>query len=198
MMTMQPKTFHALAPFGNLSPRTIEAHGKLYAGYVQAYNTLSKKYAFSQRIVGPFGHADGQNVKIDMVTTLASIKNHELYFDTFTPNPQPMPESFAAAVKNDFDSTANYLRDLRDTCAASDGWAWTILDRDQSRLINVATNPQNPFPLWNTTALLAIDLFRHAYLYDYGNEKLAYVDACLKHIDWQKCASRLAQATAPA
>jgi superoxide dismutase, Fe-Mn family len=198
-MTMQPKTFPAFRPFASLSPRTCEAHYKLYTGYVQAYNTLCRKYASNQRIAGPFGHADGQSVKIDMLGALASIKNHELYFDTFAAEPaQPIPETLAQAITADFGDASSYLRDLRDTCARSTGWAWTVLDRDQSRLLNIASGPQNPFPIWNTTPLLAIDLFGHAYLYDYGNDKLAYIDACIQHIDWAKCAGRLTQITVPA
>ena len=42
--------------------------------------------------------------------------------------------------------------------------------------------------------MLAIDLAGHAYFYDFGNNKVAYVEAAMKAIDWSRVGRRLAAA----
>ena len=49
---------------------------------------------------------------------------------------------------------------------------------------------QQALPVWNALPLLAVDMYGHAYLYDYGNNRPAYADAVLRNLNWGKIAAR--------
>jgi len=49
-------------------------------------------------------------------------------------------------------------------------------------------------PVWNAIPILAIDLYGHSYLYDFGTNKAAYVEAVIKNLNWQRIAERFAEA----
>ena len=49
-------------------------------------------------------------------------------------------------------------------------------------------------PVWNTIPILAIDLYGHAYFYDFGNNKTAYIEAVMKSLNWTRIGQRLAAA----
>ena len=68
----------------------------------------------------------------------------------------------------------------------------TAYDLDHDFLFNYEASGHNGIPVWNTVPLLAIDLFGHAYFYDYGENRLAYVEAIMQSIDWEKIAARYA------
>ena len=177
----------------------MEAHIRLYEGYVQKYNQLSGKLWEIQSREPPRGVlTDGENLKTDMTFALSAVKNHELFFDILTPPPdQDQPSGVLAddLVKT-FQSVPRYLMDLKQSALAAKGWAWTAYDLDNDFLVNYGAGALDAMPVWNTVPLLAIDLYGHAYFYDYGNNKQAYVEAVMKAINWGKVAGRLAQAKA--
>ena len=64
------------------------------------------------------------------------------------------------------------------------GWAWTAYDWDEGRLFNYIGDAQNTFPVWNATPLVALDVYEHAYFLDYQTDRAAYIEAFLRNLDW--------------
>ena len=64
------------------------------------------------------------------------------------------------------------------------GWAWTAYDWDEGRLFNYVGDAQNTFPVWNATPLVALDVYEHAYFLDYQTDRAAYIDAFFLNLDW--------------
>ncbi len=67
---------------------------------------------------------------------------------------------------------------------AGAGWAWTAYDWDEGRLFNYVGDAQNTFPIWNATALVALDVYEHAYFLDYRTDRASYIDAFFDNLDW--------------
>jgi Fe-Mn family superoxide dismutase len=67
---------------------------------------------------------------------------------------------------------------------AGRGWAWTAYDWDEGRLFNYVGDAQNTFPIWNATALVALDVYEHAYFLDYRTDRGSYIDAFFDNLDW--------------
>jgi len=71
--------------------------------------------------------------------------------------------------------------------AAMRGIGWVILyyDKQADRLFNVWINEHDVGHFSGCAPLLAIDVFEHAYLIDYGTKRADYIDAFMKVIDWK-------------
>ena len=176
----------------------MESHLKLYEGYVDKFNELMEKLRQIQAR-GPGSSAtDAAGIKGDIAFALGAIKNHELFFDGLAPATAPgtaQPQGdLAAMIVKSFHSIPQYLVDLRMTAQHGRGWAWTAYDLDHDRLFNYEAGSANGLPVWNSTPILAIDLYGHAYFYDFGTNRLAYIDALMNYLDWEKAATRLAAA----
>jgi Fe-Mn family superoxide dismutase len=49
---------------------------------------------------------------------------------------------------------------------------------------------QNTFPVWNATAIVALDVYEHAYWMDFGANRAQYIDEWFNHLDWKAIAVR--------
>jgi Fe-Mn family superoxide dismutase len=190
MTPIEPLNFEHLAGVEALSPRSIRQHLLLYQGYVHKYNELIGKLRGPAAYNRAVREADGESLKGDIAFALASIKNHELLFDTLGPGPDEPSGPLAEAIVKCFHGIASYLLDLRQTAIASRGWAWTAYDLDHHDLFNYPGGARGGMPVWNAVPILAIDLAGHAYFYDFGINKTAYVDAAIRAISWPRVARR--------
>jgi Fe-Mn family superoxide dismutase len=190
------RTFPHFDTCDAVSKATRASHLALYHGYVKKYAELRERLtALQQR--GPQAIADIGSLKGDITYALGAIKNHELYFDSFGPESDAEPQGpLVELLVKSFHSLPQYLVDLRSTAQQGRGWVWTAYDRDDGHLFNYESGASNGLPVWNAVPLLAIDLYGHAYFYDYGNNKGAYIEAIMRCIDWPRMAARLQRARA--
>ena len=173
-----------LLQLSGISRATVEAHHRLYQGYVAKRN----------EILGLLGGVDldGANqvssdvraLKVDLTFAIGGIKNHEVYFAHLGGEGGDPDGEFQALVERDFGSVDHWRADLRATAMAARGWAWTAYDRDEARLFNYIGDAQNTFPVWNATPLVALDVYEHAYFLDYQTDRGSYVDAFFENLDW--------------
>jgi len=191
MKAMQTRKFENLAGFEGLSERSFREHYRLYEGYVAKYNSLMAKLR-SIRSVGQI-HADSdtESLKVDITFALGAIKNHEVYFDILGNQGDEPTGLLAEEIVKSFHSIPQYLVDLKQTAILGRGWAWTAYDLDQDSLFNYEGGAQNGMPVWNCVPIVAIDLYGHAYFYDFGNNKVAYVETVMKCISWKRVGERL-------
>ncbi len=43
---------------------------------------------------------------------------------------------------------------------------------------------QFSFPVWNSTPILAMDVFEHAFFIDFGSAKAPYIEKFFANLDW--------------
>jgi Fe-Mn family superoxide dismutase len=174
----------ALLELEGISRETIEAHYKLYQGYVNKRNEILTALGDVELGSANQVYSELRSLKVDLTFALGGIKNHELYFEHLG-GPGGDPSGvFATLLKRDFGSIEAWRSDLKATGLAGRGWAWTAYDWDESRLFNFIGDAQNTFPVWNATPLVALDVYEHAYFIDFGTDRGAYIDAFFNNLDY--------------
>ena len=167
-----------------ISRATIEAHYKLYQGYVAKRNEILGKLAGVDLASANQTFSDLRELKVELTFAIGGIKNHELYFGHLGGGGGDPTGAFADLVKRDFGTVDDWRADLKATGMAARGWAWTAYDWDEKRLFNYVGDAQNTFPVWNATPLVALDVYEHAYFLDYQTDRASYIDAFFDNLDW--------------
>ena len=173
-----------LLSLDGISRETIEAHYKLYQGYVNKRNEILGKLADVDLSSANQVYSDLRSLKVDLTFAIGGIKNHEVYFEHLGGKGGDPAGVFAELVRRDFGSVESWKADLKATGLAGRGWAWTAYDFDEGRLLNYIGDAQNTFPVWNAAALVALDVYEHAYFIDYGTDRGAYIDAFFNNLDY--------------
>jgi Fe-Mn family superoxide dismutase len=174
----------ALLELDGISRETIEAHYKLYQGYVNKRNEILGKLADVDLESANQVYSTIRALKLDLTFAIGGIKNHEIYFGHLGGTGGDPSGLFADLVKRDFGSVAAWKADLKATGMAGRGWAWTAYDWDEGRVFNYLGDAQNAFPVWNATPLVALDVYEHAYFIDFGTDRGEYIDAFFHNLDY--------------
>ena len=174
----------ALYELDGISRESIEAHFKLYQGYVAKRNEILGKLDGVDLTSANQVYSELRGLKVELTFAIGGIKNHEIYFEHLGGDGGDPGGVFADLVKRDFGSIADWRADLKATGMAGRGWAWTAYDWDESRLFNHLGDTQNTYPVWNATPLVALDVYEHAYFMDFGTDRGAYIDAFLANLDF--------------
>ena len=174
----------ALYELDGISRETIEAHYKLYQGYVNKRNEILGKLGGVDLSAANQVYSDLRSLKVDLTFAIGGIKNHEIYFEHLGGSGGDPAGVFGDLVKRDFGSVADWKADLKATGMGGRGWAWTAYDWDEGRLFNYIGDAQNTFPVWNATPLVALDVYEHAYFIDFGTDRATYIDRFLDNLDY--------------
>ena len=167
-----------------ISRASVEAHYRLYQGYVGKRNEILGALQGVDLDKANQVYSDVRALKVDLTFAIGGIKNHEVYFAHLGGEGGDPDGEFRALAERDFGSVEHWRADLRATAMAARGWAWTAYDRDEGRLFNYIGDAQNTFPVWNATPLVALDVDEHAYFLDYQTDRGSYVDAFFENLDW--------------
>jgi Fe-Mn family superoxide dismutase len=174
----------ALYELDGISRATVEAHFKLYQGYVAKRNELLGRLAEVDLTKANQVYSDVRALKVDLTFAIGGIKNHELYFEHLGGHGGEPDGPIGALIRRDFGSIDAWRADLKATGMAGRGWAWTAYDWDEQRLFNYVGDAQNTFPIWNATPLVALDVYEHAYFLDYQTDRASYIEAFFNNLDW--------------
>jgi superoxide dismutase, Fe-Mn family len=174
----------ALLEMDGISRASVEAHYKLYEGYVNKRNEILGKLAEVDLAGANQVYSEIRALKVDLTFAIGGVKNHEIYFEHLGGGGGNPDGALAEMLERDFGSIDNWRADLKATGMAARGWAWTAYDWDELRLFNYIGDAQNTFPLWNATPLVALDVYEHAYFLDYQTDRASYIDAFLGNLDW--------------
>ena len=173
-----------LLELDGISRTTIDAHHRLYQGYVAKRNEILGRLADVDLEAGNQVYSDVRALKVDLTFAVGGIKNHEIYFDHLGGEGGNPSGAIAGLIDRDFGGTDKWREDLKATGMAGRGWAWTAFDWDEGRLFNYVGDAQNTFPVWNATPLVALDVYEHAYFLDYQTDRAAYIEAFFRNLDW--------------
>jgi superoxide dismutase, Fe-Mn family len=173
-----------LLELDGISRESVEAHYKLYQGYVAKRNEILSKLDGVDLASGNQVYSELRALKVELSFALGGIKNHEIYFEHLGGDGGDPDGPVGALIERDFGSVEEWRADLKATGMAARGWAWTAYDWDEGRLFNYLGDAQNTFPIWNATPLVALDVYEHAYFLDYQTDRASYIDAFFDNVDW--------------
>lgn len=187
MHTYTPKTFD-LPELEGLSQKQIEAHLKLYEGYVTHVNKLreqiteleatdKEKYAYAI-----------MEVRRRLGFEFCGMRMHEYYFSQFEGGSQNADTSsaLATAVSEKYGSFDAFLEHFT-TLALTRGIGWTVLYQDpEGGTVHTAWVSDHELgQLSGLPIILALDMWEHAFMVDYlPSEKKDYINAFFKNLNW--------------
>ena len=174
----------SLYELDGISRETIEAHYKLYQGYVAKRNEILEKLGEIDLSAANQVYSEVRALKVDLSFAIGGIKNHEVYFEHLGGDGGAATGAIAGLIEAGFGSFDAWKADLKATGMAGRGWAWAAYDWDEGRLVNYIGDAQNTFPIWNATPLVALDVYEHAYFLDYQTDRASYIDAFFDNLDW--------------
>jgi superoxide dismutase, Fe-Mn family len=173
-----------LLELDGISRDSIEAHYKLYQGYVAKRNEILGKLAEVDASAANQVYSEIRGLKVELSFAIGGVKNHEIYFEHLGGQGGDPTGLVGDLIKRDFGGVEGWRADLKATGMSGRGWAWTAYDWDEGRLFNYVGDAQNTFPVWNATPLVALDVYEHAYFLDYQTDRASYIEAFFNNLDW--------------
>lgn len=178
-----------LGELKGISPKNIEEHLKLYAGYVKNTNSIlekiteyegyAKEDAFAPYVVGELHRRFSFEYN--------GMRNHEIYFRSIAGGPNPLEDSaLKQAISDEWGSFEAWLARFQ-TLALTRGVGWAVLwyDKTDKRLLSSWVDEQHLGQLQGCTPVLTLDMWEHAFVYDYPtSEKKKYVEAFFENLNW--------------
>ncbi len=187
MEYFKPKTF-ILPELKGISSKNIEEHLKLYMGYVKfanyVQNQINELSKDAEKNVYELGELQRR-----FAFEFDGMRNHEIYFAQFEGGAIALPEegsALRAALVAEFGSFENFLIRFKQT-AMTRGIGWAMLYRDETsgHMLIQWVDEQHFGHLQGLTPILALDMWEHAYVYDFPtSEKKKYIEAFFENLNW--------------
>ena len=185
MKNFEQKTFN-LGELKGISAKNIEEHLKLYAGYVKNTNiSLQKSEELRKDESAAYLLTEPQR---RFACEFGGVKNHEYYFSSLSDGHTELPENseLKKAIEKDFGSFENWLNIFKGLAMTKGiGWAMLSYDKQTRQLLNHWVDEQHIGHLVSTSPILALDMWEHAYVYDFPtSEKKKYIEAFFENLNW--------------
>jgi Fe-Mn family superoxide dismutase len=187
METFTQKTF-AIPELAGISAKNIEEHLKLYAGYVkfsnQIQNDMQELLKDSEKNAYIIGEMNRR-----FAFEFNGMRNHEYYFSSLEGGAKALADDskLKAELENQYGSFENWLARFKTTAMTRGiGWAMLYYDKRTNKLLTSWVDEQHLGQLNGCQVILALDMWEHAYVYDYPtSEKKKYVEAFFTNLNWE-------------
>jgi Fe-Mn family superoxide dismutase len=189
--TPVPLPFDAKSLKG-ISEKLIQSHwANNYSGAVNALNTVRSRLAqaLNDANMPPYVY---NGLKREQLIRTGSVVLHEFYFANLGGDGKAsagtrttLSDSFGA-----FDAWESEFRKIGAGLGGGSGWVVLGYNEKLKLLENywLADHASNPA---DTTPILVMDMYEHAYQMDYGAAAAKYIDAFFANIQWDTVAQRL-------
>ncbi len=195
-MQYQEQKFN-LPELNGLSKASIDAHLGLYAGYVKNFNAISGLLSEYAKDSEKNAHALAELIRRRSFE-FGGMRLHELYFAQFEGGSTPPTAGGALAGQLDAEyHKFEYFLAMFRAIAMMRGPGWAILywDPAAGQFLTGFSGEQHQGHFVTLPVILALDVWEHAYLADYGvTGKDKYIDAFFKNINWSVCEQRFSAA----
>ncbi len=176
-----------------ISEKSVEEHLGLYAGYVKNFNTISA--AIESLLADPEKNALAiGELRRRHSFEFDGMKLHELYFPQFEGGAQALDQNsaLAQAITKHWGSPDAAVARLRQTAMMrGPGWSNLYYNPENKAFHMSFVGEQHNGHLATLPIVVALDVWEHAYLLDYGAQgKAKYVDAFFKNLNWKKIEER--------
>jgi Fe-Mn family superoxide dismutase len=186
----QEATF-ALESLTGLSPKQIEVHLKLYAGYVKNVNALEEK------ITALKADSTGNALALSELTRRYAfewngMRLHEYYFEALGGSGDVTPSPLTEALTSTWGSTDAWHTEFK-ALGLMRGIGWVLLVKDDrtGQLRNIWVSDHEIGHLAGAHIILALDVWEHAFMVDYlPAERSNYIDAWFSNLNWDTIAKR--------
>lgn len=183
-MEYTPRTFNIPALDG-ISAKSVEEHLGLYAGYVKNFNAISAKLVEYAADTEKNAHALSELIRRKSFE-FDGMRLHELYFAQFEGGAKELNKDSLLATELEkeyhgyFQEYFKAIGNMR-----GPGWAMLYFDPAAKQFMSGFAGEQHQGHFVGLPVILALDVWEHAFLLDYGTlGKAKYIDAFFKNLNW--------------
>lgn len=177
-----PYAKDALVP--HMSEETLEFHyGKHHQTYVTKLNELIVGTEFEQLTLEEIIKKSSGPI----FNNAAQIWNHTFFWHSLSPNGGGEPGgALGEAINKKWGSYDKFKETFAQTALTlfGSGWTWLVKRSDGTLDLLQTSNAATPLT-GDTTPLLTLDVWEHAYYIDYRNARPKFVDAFWKIVNWR-------------
>lgn len=190
-MKHQVRNFSSLlGKLEGFSDVQLEAHLKLYEGYVAKLNEIEGSLLETDPEKSNYSFGEFSELKRREAVAFNGVYLHELYFENLSERGKKPSAALCKKIDADFGSMAKLEHDLKGCALSTPGWVVLTHNRIDRKLHTYVLYEHHiGFPI-HQEILLALDCWEHAYLLDYGIAKMDYVEAFFRVVDWEAVSER--------
>lgn len=190
-----PYKYDALEPY--IDSTTMRIHHDLHhAAYVNNLNKALEKYPelYKKPIEELLAHLYElpKEIQTAVRNNGGGVYNHTFFWNIMAPaGTAPMSGKLEKILSESFGSIENFKAEFEKAAASrfGSGWAWLVKD-SAGKLKITSTANQDNFFLPDTEvkgkAVLALDVWEHAYYLKYQNKRPAYIKAFWSVVNWKE------------
>jgi Fe-Mn family superoxide dismutase len=183
-MTYTPRTF-TIPKLDGISEESVKQHITLYEGYVKNFNAIAQKLVEYAADTEKNAHALSELIRRKSFE-FDGMRLHEYYFEQLEGGPQSLsPEG---ALSKEFEKEyKTYFQEYFKAIGNMRGPGWAILYWDPvvKEFQAGFAGEQHQGHFATLPIILAMDVWEHAFLLDYGaTGKAKYIDAFFKNLNW--------------
>jgi len=186
-----PYADDALAP--HMSAETLQLHhGKHHQAYVDGLNTLIAGTPQANKTL----EAIIVSTEGPVFNNAAQVWNHTFFWNCMTPQGGGRPPArLAQKLTAAFGSYQTFAHEFHEAALGQFGSGWVWLVAHDGR-VSIRKTANADLPMKHAeTALLALDVWEHAYYIDHRNLRARYIETFLEHlVNWDFAMSNLTSA----
>lgn len=173
------------------SAETLHLHHlKHHAAYVAGANEATEELD----AIDPNDTARLAGLQAALTFNLSGHVLHSLFWTSVSPRATRPHGPLQKKIASDFGSETRFHELLTATCMGVHGSGWGALSYDslsgKLRIEGLHDHHHDMVP--QSTLLAVVDVWEHAYYLGYHNDRAAWVDATVEHLDWPSIEARFA------
>ena len=186
-MAYPVQNFEHLIGLPGFSDQLLSNHFKLYEGYVKTTNELLAKIKTVDSSSFEYGA-----LKRRVGWEFDGMRLHELYFGNLGgKTPLSAKSELFEELSRQWGNFDQWKKDFIATGTIRGiGWALLYLDMEENKLYNVWINEHDTGHLVKGKPILIMDVFEHAFMPQFGLDKIKYIEAFFENIDWVEVSNR--------
>jgi len=189
-----PFAYDALAP--HMSKETLEYHhDKHHKAYVETANKLIVGTGLENKSLEDVVIASSRDPKLKkLFNNVGQHWNHSQFWESLKVDAK-MSADVGRRINADLGGMDKFKKDFvaEGMAEFGSGWVWLVANNGKLEIMKTA-NADNPLTQ-GKTALIASDVWEHAYYIDYRNGREKYLETFVDHlVNWDRVAERLAKA----
>jgi len=191
-MKFEAKDYTHLIGIKGLSEQLLKNHFILYNGYVTNTNKLLDILT-SMLKEGKTGTPEYSELQRRFGWEFNGMRLHELYFSNLTKDNKKFNTNskLSKEITKIYGNYENWEKNFKVVGAMRGiGWAILVYDPQSKELFNIWINEHDMGHLAGGIPLLIMDVFEHAFMIDYGTNRIDYIKTFFENIDWEEIEKR--------
>jgi Fe-Mn family superoxide dismutase len=190
------KDFSKLAASGlpGLSSNQLSQHLKLYQGYVAKVNEIHAKLKEADLAGANATYSPFRELLVEESYALNGVVYHEFYFGNLGGSGGEPSGTLKSALEDGWGSMGKFMDYLKAAGKCMRGWVIVGYNLRDARLCLYGLDTHNMWVPTCVIPILALDVYEHAYMIDYGIDRSKYLETFVNNLQWEVVAKRFAAA----